>query len=157
MFRKTKWVKMAGDQYPHLKRLEWLSAGCEWTSAAWPPRQLVGKGTKSSSARRTRIVIAEDNERYWNFLSPPGTGRVSGLHGQGWLSGARHDLRHQASWCGARHRHANMDGFAVLTALKANLKFRPVPVMVLTAHNEADDVRQAISLGAKGLHDQAVR
>jgi len=40
-----------------------------------------------------------------------------------------------------------MDGFAVLEALKEH--GRILPVLVLTARHAADDVRRAVSLGAK--------
>ncbi|HXQ15742.1 MAG TPA: response regulator [Caulobacteraceae bacterium] len=42
-----------------------------------------------------------------------------------------------------------MDGFGVLSALQQNMKFRDTPVLVLTARNATDDIRRAISLGAK--------
>lgn len=42
-----------------------------------------------------------------------------------------------------------MDGFEVLRALKTVQGVARIPVMMLTARNAADDVRTAISLGAK--------
>jgi two-component system OmpR family response regulator len=42
-----------------------------------------------------------------------------------------------------------MDGFGVLAALRSNARFRHTPVLVLTARNAAEDIKRAISLGAK--------
>jgi DNA-binding response OmpR family regulator len=42
-----------------------------------------------------------------------------------------------------------LDGFGVLEAMKSGLNGKRVPVLVLTARNGADDVRRAVSLGAK--------
>ncbi len=41
-----------------------------------------------------------------------------------------------------------MDGFEVLTALRA-MKLPPIPVLVLTGHQSADDVRKVVALGAR--------
>jgi len=43
----------------------------------------------------------------------------------------------------------DLDGFGVLEALKTNRGAVSVPVLVLTARHGADDVRRAISLGAR--------
>jgi len=43
----------------------------------------------------------------------------------------------------------NMDGFAVLEALKPIFATRRLPVLILTARHSQDDVKRAISLGAK--------
>jgi DNA-binding response OmpR family regulator len=42
-----------------------------------------------------------------------------------------------------------MDGFAVLESLRPSADTRRIPVLVLTARHAADDVRRAVSLGAK--------
>jgi two-component system OmpR family response regulator len=42
-----------------------------------------------------------------------------------------------------------MDGFAVLERLKTRVAPKRLPVLVLTARHAADDVRRAVSLGAK--------
>jgi DNA-binding response OmpR family regulator len=42
----------------------------------------------------------------------------------------------------------NMDGFAVLEALKPIFAVKRLPVLVLTARHSHDDVKRAISLGA---------
>lgn len=42
-----------------------------------------------------------------------------------------------------------IDGFAVLQALKARRATADIPVMMLTARNAPDDVRRAIAMGAK--------
>ena len=42
-----------------------------------------------------------------------------------------------------------MDGFAVLSALKSLFVADPLPVLVLTARHGHDDVKRAVSLGAK--------
>ena len=43
----------------------------------------------------------------------------------------------------------NLDGFGVLRHLQDTGEIRRLPTMVLTARNQADDVRQAIALGAR--------
>ena len=43
----------------------------------------------------------------------------------------------------------NLDGFGVLRHLQETGEIRRLPIMVLTARNQADDVRQAIALGAR--------
>ena len=42
-----------------------------------------------------------------------------------------------------------MDGFAVLAQLQAQDRLRGIPVLMLTARHAADDVKRAVSLGAK--------
>jgi two-component system OmpR family response regulator len=42
-----------------------------------------------------------------------------------------------------------LDGFAVLDFLKGEPRLRGIPVLVLTARHASDDVRRAVSLGAK--------
>jgi DNA-binding response OmpR family regulator len=42
-----------------------------------------------------------------------------------------------------------MDGFEVLEALRAEWLLKKIPVLVLTARHAEDDVRRAVSLGAK--------
>ena len=42
-----------------------------------------------------------------------------------------------------------MDGFAVLEALRARRNQTPLPVLILTARHAAEDVRHALTLGAK--------
>lgn len=42
-----------------------------------------------------------------------------------------------------------LDGFGVLRALKSNKTTSAIPVMMLTARNAQDDVKQAIALGAR--------
>ena len=43
----------------------------------------------------------------------------------------------------------NMNGFEVLEAMRGRVFTRAIPVLVLTARHAGDDVRRAISLGAK--------
>jgi CheY-like chemotaxis protein len=50
-----------------------------------------------------------------------------------------------------------MDGFAVLARLHADSRLRSIPVLVLTARHASEDVKRAVSLGAKGLLGQAVQ
>lgn len=52
-----------------------------------------------------------------------------------------------------------LDGFGVLAHMKKTPHLRTVPTMVLTARNASDDVKRALSLGArdyltKPFHDQ---
>jgi DNA-binding response OmpR family regulator len=42
-----------------------------------------------------------------------------------------------------------LDGFGVLEALRADEALRRVPVLVLTARHATEDVKRAVSLGAK--------
>ena len=42
-----------------------------------------------------------------------------------------------------------LDGFGVLERLKATGQIQHIPTMVLTARNQTDDVRRAVSLGAR--------
>jgi two-component system OmpR family response regulator len=42
-----------------------------------------------------------------------------------------------------------MDGFGVLEVIRSDVKLRHVRVLVLTARHAAEDVKRALSLGAK--------
>jgi len=42
-----------------------------------------------------------------------------------------------------------MDGFAVLAHMQTEDRLRGIPVLVLTARHASDDVKRAVSLGAK--------
>ena len=43
-----------------------------------------------------------------------------------------------------------LNGFQVLERLKTDLRTKIIPVVMLTSHNQVEDVQKAVSSGAKG-------
>ena len=99
---------------------------------------------------RARIVVAEDNEGILDLL-------VTRLELAGYRTFvARDGFRALDTIYATKPQGVvldigmpMMDGYGVLASLRANAKFKPVPVLVLTALNGADEVSKAIALGAK--------
>ncbi len=99
---------------------------------------------------RTRIVVAEDDEGILELV-------VTRLDLAGYQTFiARDGYRAlEAIYTNTPHGVVldigmpNLDGFGVLRTLRANPKYRATPVMMLTARKDTDDVRLAMSLGAK--------
>jgi two-component system response regulator PrrA len=98
---------------------------------------------------KTKILVAEDDEAMLDLVS-------RWLESAGyWVVKARDGERVLEAIREARPAAIvmdltmpKMDGFQVLTALRAT-KLPPIPVLVLTGRNSADDVRKVLSLGAR--------
>lgn len=103
-----------------------------------------------SNANRTRILIVEDNPDISELL-------VIRLGLAGYATCKAKDAEQAFDMLASFKPHGVLldiglpgrDGFAVLKAMQENIKWRDVPVLMLTARQAMGDIKMALSLGAK--------
>lgn len=103
-----------------------------------------------TTAKRTRILIVEDNPDISELL-------VIRLGLAGYATCKAKDSEQAFNMLASFKPHGVLldiglpgrDGFAVLQAMQENVKWRDIPVLMLTARQAMGDIKMALSLGAK--------
>ncbi|MGZ4961170.1 MAG: response regulator [Limisphaerales bacterium] len=104
-----------------------------------PNDQLLIKRTFKSLGVVTPICVVNDGQQALDYLN--GKGEYSDRARFPFPTAIITDLKMPV-----------MDGFSVLEHLKANLHWAIIPIVVLSASSDVDDIRKSYMLGASAFH-----
>ena len=105
----------------------------------------------------TKILLVEDHEELWDFLSRR-------LRRRGFVVVLAHDGRQALDQVAAEHPDIVlldmdlpvMDGWTVARTMRGEQEASPVPIIALTAHAMAGDREKALAAGCDDYHPKPV-